>query len=81
MPRTPQDRVKVNVYLDKKVLDGLKKVSSARGTTYSELIRVAARDYLVKEGPKVLAEQRAIASTNAPITSGIPEDNDPRERA
>lgn len=58
MPRTPQNRVKVNVYLQVKILSGLKKLAQIKGTSYSELIRVACHEYILREGPKVIAEHK-----------------------
>lgn len=60
MPRRPLGRTKVNIYLDDKVMQALRLIGEARGTTYSELIREAMRVYVLKEGPKFLQEQRAL---------------------
>jgi hypothetical protein len=87
--RPKQDRVKVNAYLYKPVLDGLKKIARIKGTTYSELLRIASHEYLLREGQKVLAERRQIQAVNTPagqapapipeVPAG-PDEDDPRER-
>lgn len=60
MARTSQDRVKVNVYLQSKVLEGLKKLARIKGTTYSELLRIASMEYILREGPKVIQDHKAM---------------------
>lgn len=60
MTRASAGNSKINIYFNDGVLDALKKLARARGTTYSELIRIASRDYVLKEGPKVLAETKAV---------------------
>jgi len=48
------DRERINFYFDKQVLGALKKLASLKNTTYSELIRVACREYVVREGQKAI---------------------------
>lgn len=62
MPRQSVDRVKINLYFQNNILDGYKKLAKMRGTTYSELIREACRQYLVSEGGKVLQDTLTIKS-------------------
>lgn len=50
------DRERINFYFDKHVLEALKKLATLKNTTYSELIRVAAREYVVREGAKAIAD-------------------------
>lgn len=50
------DRERINFYFDKQVLEALKKLATLKNTTYSELIRVAAREYVVREGTKAIAD-------------------------
>lgn len=40
------DRERINFYLDREILDGLKKLAALTNTTYSELIRQACREYV-----------------------------------
>lgn len=56
MVRTSQDRVKINIYFQARVLEGMRRLADAKGTTYSELIRQACRDYVVKEGGKAITD-------------------------
>ena len=60
MARTPNGRVKLNLYVQENILEGFRRLSSHKGTTYSELIREAMRHYLIKEGGKVLADTMII---------------------
>lgn len=49
MARPKTDNKRINVFMEPKVLDALKVLAKRRGTTYSELIRTAAREYVVTE--------------------------------
>lgn len=60
MTRAPAGNQKINLYFNEKVLDALRKMALARGTTYSELIREACRDYVIKRGPTVITDSKAI---------------------
>ena len=42
-------RVRVNFYFDTPMFDAMRRVAALKNTTYSELIRVACREYLVRE--------------------------------
>ncbi len=50
------DRERINFYFDKQVLEALKKLATLKNTTYSELIRVAVRKYVVEEGTRAIAD-------------------------
>jgi hypothetical protein len=41
--------VRVNFYFDTPMFDAMRRVAALKNTTYSELIRVACREYLVRE--------------------------------
>lgn len=60
MTRASAGNEKINIYFNSQVLAALKRLALARGTTYSELIREASREFVLKEGPKVLGELRAV---------------------
>lgn len=60
MTRSTAGNTKINIYFNAQVLSALKRLALARGTTYSELIREATRDFVLKEGPKVLGELKAV---------------------
>lgn len=82
MPRTPQDRTKVNLFLQSDVLAALKKMATIRGTTYSDLVRDACRRYVVSEGAKLVKEQQQMAAMqpSKPIHPGaLPDESSPRE--
>lgn len=44
------DRERINFYFDKNLLEALKKLAALKNTTYSELIRIGMREYVVREG-------------------------------
>lgn len=50
------NRERINFYFDAQVLEALKKLAALKNTTYSELIRVAAREYVVREGTKAIED-------------------------
>jgi hypothetical protein len=50
------DRERINFYFDKQVLEALKKLAALKNTTYSELIRVAVRKYIVEEWTRAIAD-------------------------
>lgn len=60
MTRVPAGNVKINIYFNSKILEVMRKLATARGTTYSELIREACRGYALKEGPKVVSDTAAL---------------------
>lgn len=60
MTRAPAGNEKINLYFNRQVLDAMKRLALARGTTYSELVREACRDFVLREGPKVVADTKAI---------------------
>lgn len=55
-------RERVNFYMDTQILDGLKKLAQLKNMTYSELIRQACREYVVREGARAIADQQTIRS-------------------
>lgn len=48
------NRERINFYFDEQVLEALKKLAVLKNTTYSELIRIACREYVVREGQKAI---------------------------
>lgn len=63
MARSSTGMLKVNFYMEPTVLDALKWLAKARGTTYSELVRKAARQYVVEEIQKEQEDIAVISST------------------
>ena len=56
MTRPSTGKSKVNIYLDDRMVEALRRIGEARGVTYSELIREACRRYVYAEGGKVVQE-------------------------
>ncbi len=54
------ERVRVNFYFDSQVFEAMQKLAELHNTTYSELIRVACREYVVREGTKALEDRQVI---------------------
>jgi len=48
------NRERINFYFDEQILEALKKLAILKNTTYSELIRVACREYVIREGQKAI---------------------------
>lgn len=53
-------RVRVNFYFDTPMFDAMRRVATAKNTTYSELIRVACREYLVREIESAMKTEQGI---------------------
>ena len=54
------DRERINFYFDKNLLEALKKLAALKNTTYSELIRIGMREYVVREGTKAIESGQII---------------------
>jgi len=54
--RLPSGRTKVNTWMDDTTLEALRRIGAVRGVTYSELIRQATREFVLREGGKVVQE-------------------------
>lgn len=50
----------MNFYFDEKIFEGMRRVAELKNTTYSELIRTACREYLVREAAKASADSKTI---------------------
>lgn len=59
MPRPRTENVRVNVFMEPKVLRALKMLAKRRGTTYSQLIRDASREFVVVE----LKKEKGVVSS------------------
>ena len=57
--------MRINLYFQENVLEGLRRLAEARGTTYSELIRVACHDYVIREGGKAVQDRQTIKALTA----------------
>lgn len=60
MTRAPAGNEKINLYFNSQVLQAMKRLALMRGTTYSELVREACREFVLREGPKVVTDTKAI---------------------
>jgi hypothetical protein len=54
------DRVRINFYFDEQVFEAMKKLAALKNVTYSELIRTACREYVVREGTAAIAAGKVI---------------------
>lgn len=57
-------RTRLNLYFDDRILEAMRRMAEARGTTYSELIRQACREYVLANGGRTVQEVAAIAQMN-----------------
>lgn len=60
MTRQTIGQTRINFCVHKPVLEALKHIARLRGTTYSDLIRVACREYVLKYAEKAITEEGAI---------------------
>lgn len=58
------NRVRINFYFDEQVFEAMRKLAEIRGVTYSELIRTACHEYVVREGAKAIADRKVIQETS-----------------
>lgn len=73
MPRASLGLKKINFYLEPTVLQGFKWLATARGTTYSDLLRLAAKEFIIKE---IKAEQENIEVLAVTAAEGSDERDD-----
>jgi hypothetical protein len=67
MVRTKNDRLRLNLYFDNRVFEAIRRIAEARGTTYSEIIRIACRQYVLETGGKVVKETVTMKELTKPI--------------
>lgn len=60
MTRAPAGNEKINLYFNSQVLQAMKRLALLRGTTYSELVREACREYVLTKGADILKDTAAI---------------------
>lgn len=65
MARPSMGLTKVNFYADPTIISGYRWLAKARGTTYSELLRIAAKQYIVEEIRKEQADVVTMAAVPA----------------
>lgn len=52
MARPNTDSERVNIYIPRRVMKVLRALAKRRGTTYSELVRTATREFVIAEAKK-----------------------------
>lgn len=62
MSRRALGHTKVNVFIDPTVLEALRWLARARGTSYSELIRTATKRFVLQEISKEKEDMVSLAS-------------------
>ena len=67
MVRTKNDRCRLNLYFDQRVFEAMRRIAEARGTTYSELIREACREYVLANGGRVVKESVTMKELTKPL--------------
>ncbi len=60
MARESRGVVKINLFMGTDVLAVLRRMAAMRGCAYSELVREACHQYVLKEGPAMLKQHQAI---------------------
>ncbi len=58
------DRTRVNFYFDTEVFDGMKWLAVLKGTTYSELIRQACREYIARHTAQAETDKQQLQELN-----------------
>lgn len=67
MVRIKNDRIRLNLYFDERVFEALRRMAEARGTTYSELIREACREYALANGGRTVKEAVTMKELTKPL--------------
>lgn len=49
-------RVRINFYFDEQMFEALRKLAVIKNVSYSELIRAACREFIVREGKAIIAD-------------------------
>lgn len=60
MAKPKRNMVRINLFMQAPVAEGLKRLGAIRGETFSDMVRTASRRYLIEELGKVAAEQEAV---------------------
>lgn len=73
MPRPKSDLIKVNLYADPTTKRAMEWLAAKRGSTYSELTRIASREWVVAEIKKETQSIEVVES----VPRGTPEPTPP----
>lgn len=57
------DRERINFYFDRQVLEALKKIAILKNTSYSELIRIGMREFVLREAQRAIDSGLLIKET------------------
>lgn len=57
-------RVRINFYFDEQVFEALRTIAALKNVTYSELIRTACHEYVVREANKAKADRATITEVS-----------------
>ena len=72
MARTPiGERIRINCYFDAEILQAMRQIAALKNSTYSEMLRIAAREFVVREAHNAMASKTAI-QTLQPSSTSVP---------
>jgi hypothetical protein len=66
MPRRPNELIRLNLYFQPQVMEGLKRIARAKGTNVSELVRQACREYVLRVGGELVLESTTMKELTKP---------------
>lgn len=66
MVRTSTGQVRINFHIQPDVLAALKRIASLRGTTYSDLIRLACREYVLAHAKQAARDHNELKEVGGP---------------
>ena len=69
MPRPSLGLSKINFFCDPTVVKGLKWLAQSRGTTYSELLRSASKEFVLREIRKEQSDLITLSSVDPEPTA------------
>ena len=55
------------MYFDSPVFEAIRRIGEARGQTYSEVIRIACREYVIAHGGRVVKEVVTMKELTKPL--------------
>jgi len=67
MVRTSTGQTRINFHIQDGVLAALKHMARIRGTSYSDLIRIACREYVLKNAQAAVNEAKAIEAVTPEV--------------
>lgn len=58
-------RERINLFFDEEIVEGLKVLARLKNTTFSDLVRIACREYVLAEGQKAMTDHHMINRLNS----------------